>query len=550
MLAAHLASEHSIINYGVSEQLKAEFDLLRDIPGAKASFKFTSKTVDTLAQHLVCRNYGNLCYEFVHLNWALIFTHAQRPTRGSIEHSLLDYYWISQCTSPRSFMAHFMPADERFMDTTGEPIAVIVNTHTSTQHPASIKVVIHDHSFTISASRANLLACMMEWLICVIPDVLALIENALLGKGHNAISEFSSFLQKRIYAYLADCLPPAKLQLRFRLMQAWFTQNGAHSQSIVNDENLLNFWMQHKHQEGYGKYSSVLKDSLSYLQALDIAQTSMSLHYTYSSEDQAEQGGDDLFENDVDSASLFNASMQYVSVYSINVRALSAHPKALTKGQLEYVELLALYPQYIAALSLSWLRGQVFGKVQHQIIQSLRMKQASQYPTLIEQNYQDIRRAAIDLMASNQQTLLAIVDILRADSPNQACLILLKLMSSLAAQQSNIRIFTDLLNTVSDVGINASNLAAWQLAHPWLKSLLGECQRARKHINREGFTHKTLRSAQDYLSCAEGLFDVNKSIKQVVTHINKKEQHKDENFVADRLIFLNEFTTLYLSGEL
>jgi hypothetical protein len=553
-----LHREQSIVNYGVSEQLKSEFDLLRDLRSDNGQHKFTSRTVDTLAQHLVCRHYSNLCYEFAHINWALVFlnanTHSARST-GSIQHALLDFYWITQCQSSSRFARYFDHIVNVGEPQTTSSISVEYaggansGSMPSSQNPrAAIVINIYEHRFTISASRANLLACFMEWLICIIPNLLGLIESTLLGQGHNAIREFSSVLQKHIYNYLKDHLPAAKLQSRYRLMQSFYKAQADTQQSTLNDETVLKFWQLHNKEEGYGKFSSVVRDSLSYQKALDITQTGTKLQYA---ESISETDQSSHFSDENDSAEMFQLLSQ-TGHYLIDASVLLEAPKALNKSSFELIELAANYPQYIVPLSISWLRVNVFGKAQNQIIQFARMKKLTQnksddFSVLVEQDYKEIVHTSIKLMANNQQTLLAIVHLLLSEKPKQACLILLKLMNGLPLYEKHIDAFSQMLNNenMKHDSLGQATLATWQLSHPWFKSLIVESSKAFKHINRQGFTEKTRLNPHQYVSTAEILFDLNKLIKQLLRHINQNNSHTVSNFEADRFIFLNEFSSLY-----
>ena len=585
-------SEQSIVNYGVSEHLKAEFDMLRDVYGHNNHVKFSAKTVDTLAQHLVCRHYGNLCYEFSHLNWALVFLHTQTNTHktSGVQHALLDFYWLSKCQNAHDFTSYFgdlCEASSHANNANNSPIAVTLNQgavnkagdydllraqghNTNASLLAGITLTIHGHHFTINATRANLLACFMEWLICVVPNILSLIETTLLGKGHNAIREFSSVLQKHIYDYLSQHLPTAKLQLRFRLMQSFYQQNAQSDpsqtikSSVVNDETVLNFWRAHNTQEGYGKYSWVVKDSLAFKQALQIVQAGLSVEHANDIDASFESISGPLLA-DIDgqshsiSTAIFTHLGQLDAQYSIDVKCLAEKPKVLSKQQVEWLELAARYPQFIVPLSATWLRTQVFGKAQHQIIQLVRMrrlqslgiKAAADYTGLCEQHYEQTRHECISLLASNQQTLLAIVDILLPTNSAQACLVLLKLMNTLPTYEAHVNEFSLILDEYfavqanQSIGITAQTLSQWQLRKPWFNDVIKQCRVARKHINREGFTTKTLLEPEHYARCAQPLFDLNKLLKQLVSSINKHQQHGEAKFEADRLIFTSEFYALY-----
>ena len=545
-----MSADTSIASYGVSDQLMAEFEMLREVNCAQGTTKFPNKTVNTLAQHIVCRHYSNLCYEFSHLNWAIIYANMNSTSDSSIQAGLVNYYWIEQCHWPQHFKQYFSKRCLPIMATQNEAIAVNINNDINNNIDAKtsgITLRVYDHSFSISANRANILACFMEWIICIIPDLLITMEASLQGKGHNAIREFSSFLQKQIYDYLSQHLPPAKLQQRFRLIQNWYTEQ---VQKHITDDNLLAFWQQHNTIEGYGKYSNVVKDSLSYLTALAMVKTSVSVQY-------ADTSIDSLTDQHLNEATVhYEWVSQQSAQTELPIARLMKAPKALNRQQVEFFELFSQYPQLLLPLSVSWLRLQVFGKVQHQIIQMTRVKDSlatnkQHYTELCQTDYQHIKLNCVRLMASNQQSLLAISQLMLAFSPNQACLILLKLMPQIPSLEPFAQDFATLLeDAVSENrNIDKKSVLQWQLSYPWVNTLFKQAQVALKQINREGFSASTLLQSEDYAQCAELLFDLNKLIKQVVKQINNKKQDSQDNFDADRLIFISEFSTLYGQDE-
>lgn len=552
MTYASETKDTSIVAYGVSDQLKAEFDLLREVNCTEGKIKFHSSSVDMLAQHIVCRHYSKLCYEFAHLNWALI--HANTNTASSIQNTLVNYYWLERCHWSQYFKQYFSHLCEPIETAKDQNIGLYTNHNLSgdmSTKNEGITLRIYDHIFSISASRANILACFMEWLIGVLPDVLYTLETCLHGKGHNGIREFSSLLQKQIYEYLSEHLPPAKLQQRFRLIQSWCSENVRES---MNDDSLFDFWQQHNNIEGYGKYSNVVKDSLSYLSALSIVETSQNVQHASDTFDSTEHSSTQSLDNLLakEEAHHFNSIGQYRVQTVLPIANLLSTPKTLNKQQFELFELFSQYPQHLMPLSSTWLRLQVFGKAQHQIIQMNRVKNplasnSDHYASLYGAGYQQVSNDCVRLMASNQQCLLAISQLMLSFSPNQACLILLTLLPQMPSFENFTSEFSSLLEDAVSTGksIDKPMVLQWRLAYPWLNKLFKQAELALKQINRQGFTATTLLQSEDYLRCAELLFDFNKLIKQVVKRINKQNQDSQEKFEADRLIFHSEFATLY-----
>lgn len=551
------SNEPSITSYGVSEQLTAEFEMLKDVECKNGRTKYSNRTVEKLAQHIVCRHYNNLCYEFVNLNWAIVFAATHENKGSKIQTELINFYWIEQCHWPQQFKDYFYEKCESSGFTQGEEITVSISNDSAqsineelgdkpSDIPHGITLNIYEHSFSISANRSNLLSCFMEWLIGVVPNLLPLIEENLLGKGHNAIREFSSFLQKQIYDYLTKHLPPAKLQQRYRLIQNWYSED---SENLIDDESLLGFWQQHNKIEGYGKYVNVVKDSLSYLNALAMVKNGMNIQYA---ESDTETNFTSAEKTSMIAQSGFEWLNRYYAHNEIPISRLLNAPKALNKQQVDFFELFTKYPQTLLPLTKTWLRLQAFGKIQHKIIQMKRLKKPSAtsseyYLQLCETDYRNISHNCAKLMANNQQCLLAISQIILQSAPTQSCLILLKLLPQMPSFEQYSTAFSSLLNEAinSDKVIDKQLLLEWQLSQPWINRLFKQAHLALNQINRQGFTASTLSINEDYLHCAELLFDFNKLIKQVLTQINNKKLGSEANFDADRFIFVNEFSKLY-----
>jgi hypothetical protein len=96
-----------MIDYGVSASLQAEFEMLRETQSiglqedcASKQYnsikKYSAKTIDKLAQYILCRNYGKACLELAYLCWPIV--RHQEYSKG-----LLDFFWIDETISPRKF---------------------------------------------------------------------------------------------------------------------------------------------------------------------------------------------------------------------------------------------------------------------------------------------------------------------------------------------------------------------------------------------------------------------------------------------------------------
>lgn len=525
----------SIIHYGVSEQLVADFEMLQDVQSvtsakqythafAHNNVKFYPKTIQKLRQHIVCRNYGNICYELSHLCWAIL--HAKKH----VKQSLLDYFWVQNSNTVNGFSEYFKH----------------VNIHNSNIANANmyledgfLQISIHQHDFAISANRANLLSCLMEWLIGFIPDFMPMLQEQLVGKGHNAISETASTIQKHIYQYLQQHLPTAKLQQRYRTYENWYQAQ----QLSVNDDSILAFWRSHKQTQGHAKYASVVSDSLAYLQALDMAATHQQLHFAHANEEAHESGIEaeifEIYENNIDT--------QTHVLPDIDLYGLSKEPKIYNKLQIEMADIVCGYPLAFPKFCLSWLRSLSFGNLQNKLIQAKRQNSKVDINTILIDDFDSIKQQTATMLATGNQALMAIVQLLLKEHSLEAMQLLIKLVHRVPSLKSNRTHLSELLDDLCQ--LDYADVQTWRMNYPWFADLLKACERALKQINRNGFTPDSLLHLDAYLEAASQVLLVDKYLGKQLKQILKNNLHQNEKYHADRLIFIHELSLLYDQDE-
>lgn len=562
----------SISRYGISETLQAEFSMLREVQTVSGRPKFFGKSVDTLAQILVCRNYGNTCFEFAHLCWAIIYRDGLGNNRISKRSSfkrklgspLLDYFWIEQVTTKTAFVEYFAgdiqsPPSGLENDTQDNQVVCELREGASmryTLRASKLDLLINGHEFTLHGDRANFWSCMGEWLVCVSPDLLELIERSLRNKGQNAINELASRLQQEIYSYLSEHLLPAKLQRRFRQIDTWhqentYTNNDA-SQSF--DEPILQFWQAHNQLEGYTKYSFVVSEHLAYMQAKDIVYTQAKISFSDSiEEEQHKLSADNAL---LDWHKEEGANEFFYSIFSqhqhdkfVDVDMLSNKLKVFKQEHLNLLELVVEYPQHLQDILRSWLRSMVFAKYQNQLIQAKRKNKFLNIEDIESEprNYGQVCLQASKLIAHNQFTLLALVDILLGMSPKDGLFLLAKLSAQLPSFKEHSPRFKELFSE-EDV-FDDTTVPTAQLKHPWFNAILKQCKQARSKINRVGFTENTKLSEDAYLDAASQLIVLNKLLTKMLTNIRQHNLQSEENFCSDRLIFINKLSALYIKDS-
>ncbi|MGB3727296.1 MAG: hypothetical protein WA981_16210 [Glaciecola sp.] len=510
----------SVAQFGVSDQLRAEFDMLRDVSidhgsdSATYPYKFTQKSVDMLARQVVCRNYGNACYELSHLCWLII--HTQQDASAS----LVNYFWLRNITNHTRFIEYF----------SGHTRIYHCNVPNAEIHfsQAQITLKLHQHQFTVSASRANYLACLIEWLMCVIHDLNGLITNTLLGKGFNAICELSSVLQSKIYQHIGAHLPTAKLLQRYRLLEHWYNSNNA----PVNDDNILLFWRDNNTLEGQLKYDSVVHESMSYLLANEQATAHQAVSFADNIEDNHE--------------AIYDITAQYVS--DIDIHSLTSEPKVFTQSQVDFVSLFTQYSPLTLPLCHTFLRSQSFGKWQNKIIQASRKQNAglTTLPEFTEADYSQLQEQLMHVIATCHQALLAIVHVVSMKNAHSGAMILTIISEVVPALKPHSDKLHDLLEANTDSGFTIEN---WRQTYPWFDGCYGLCEKASKQIKRSGFTHDTRLDDEQYSQAVTNIMALSRLLTQHIKKIVLINAQSEDNFAADRFIFSDEFMKLHIKDE-
>ena len=78
----------SIALYGVSAELLAAFEGLRESPGI-SGLKYRQKDIDALSQMIICRNYGKATLELSYLLLAVALR-----DNSNTQQAWLNFFWI------------------------------------------------------------------------------------------------------------------------------------------------------------------------------------------------------------------------------------------------------------------------------------------------------------------------------------------------------------------------------------------------------------------------------------------------------------------------
>ena len=521
----------NIINYGISETLKALFAQLKDTPG-RDGYKYHAKDVEQIAQHIVCRNYGSVCYELSFLCWAVV----NNPQYSSS--SLLNFFWLEENIQPKRFRQAFSQA---IQTTSGQVWLAEDYLHTH----------IGELEFTISPTRISVLAVMLELIASIEPAQLSKIETLLLGANAQAIKQLSSDLQKLIYSYLKEHIPVASTQERFRAISTWLKQHNLTAQRLT-DQDVLNFWLNPPEQPSYIKYSTVLNDLLDATTAIEVIENTLNAEYALSLVSSSD------FNNGIEQGEV-NADWVQDTVFaqaenSQDFSWLCQSPKFLTLAQYQPITPLLSHGKLARQLPLSFMRLAIFGGWQSVLVQAKRKStevladKLKQSPDHHYQYYADQLSHSQFYCNQVQQVIAHIFYSL--DSPLFVGIMLKRLPVAL---QQTLKVWMQ--QQIVDVSVSESetdhflHVQQWLSQHPAAQTWLMEAANTFKNNNKDGFKILPAVAQLDiYQDGSEALEHCQQIVERYLVEIEKLNHENIELaaiYRSDLCIFSNRFKQIY-----
>jgi len=527
----------NIIEYGVSATLQAEFEMLRgtlsmrEYQEKQASktetihqYKYATKTIDKLAQYLLCRNYGKACLELAYLCWPIV--RHQEHSKG-----LLHFFWIEEAITPTHFRHSIAPLTKL------NSCAPLVSLNEMGMLIRSAK-----QTFTISASRVMLLSALLELLVSNIQGTLEDIESHLLA----------SYLQKKLYEFLKPHLPTANLQQKYRYIHQWVSENS--DTEKLNDDAVLKFWTSSIDEEGYVKFESAFVDIIDYQFAYE--QVNVSREIAHGQTDLPIVGADNSADEDEQSSAVW----LYGTVFEANREILTPptwlvdQPKFVTKKEYAYVALLFELRQSATQFPLSVMRTEVFGRWQNTIIQQDRDKNM----VVIDEPDQDYAMYLQLLDSWRKQaanTLLCCAAILY-EQKDARCLTLLSQGVGLLVERKEKAEFRQMLQRLFDINkketgkseLTFTHISRWLLQSPTLNNFFGLARKALAKNNRAGFKNNNdyhaadiyEQGAEQIVQGAKLIHDLNEAVFKQIENKNQQCGSLEAIFRSDLFIFKSE----------
>ena len=322
--------------YGVSDSLKAMFEGLRETPGLTGD-KFRRADVNKFAQYIVCRNYGKLCLELSYLLYSVVKYQHKSDEQDVNKDKLLSFFWINEYFSPKRFRQYFAVnySDSKLNITLSEQ---------------NLTLDITGKKFSISPTRAGVLAVLFEFLMMIDPSIIESIEQSFSEPepDEKAIKQYASTFQKLLYEFLSEHLSSAQTQRRFRFITQWL-HSQHYDEQFLTDETILTFWQMASTSDtslSFKLYSSVFFDLIGVDQAIKQTQQmhEVEQHLTL---------GDSNHVGELSADVLYQQLFDQVE-HEKNYNFLIESPKFLTKTQWQQIALLIDYEQYNKKLALSF----------------------------------------------------------------------------------------------------------------------------------------------------------------------------------------------------
>ncbi|GLR69741.1 hypothetical protein [Agaribacter marinus] len=525
------ASLHASVS--VSQGLLDDVALLSDVhlraePDVK---KFSYRSTDTLVQALVSRHYANTCWELSHLLW---FISQSTQTTDSIDiHSpILDFFWLEESVYSTSAKYWFM---QRKADILVPDTQLLVK-------DTRLKIKIRDHVFELSFSRINVLACFAEFVVNLHPNCITEWQTTLWQQGLNGIRKVSSDMQKYLYDYLSEHLPPVRMSKKY----AYFVAKASESDHLSR-ERFIDLWRGAADIEGLARLNACFDSCMAWKYARDYAHKFGETTYSEALDEHTKlmsENSDGVFQG-----------LQDYKAQQIDLSEFAQQPKLLSKSQIEKLQIVGKFPEQCisnaGALFVIW----VFSPVQAVLIQALRNKMnrdALLDKSDTDDSYQSQLSFLNAVMKLNEHTMMACWQVIRQCFP-ELSLQAFTLNNAWVNLLSKAKLITDDANTsiVGDTAENTpfSNITLIKL-QDLLPSFIDSCQQALKKNNRQGFTELSiLPEGEGYVTAIKGLVLLNKLIARLTKELHK--EFNDENaiqakFLADRSIIKEELVKRYV----
>ena len=483
--------ENLNLEEGKSDALRAALSCIAEASALDGGPRYSEKVTRELARIIVCRSYAKPLLELSHLMVA-----ASR-CGGSYE----NLFWgISRATSSefrRSFAALHGASDD-----------ISISEH-GVSHNGEVDV------FQISFARMPLLAALLEFMLTTIgfPEIDEM-TSAVRDRAvtHEAVLETARAMQRSLYAYLKDHLPPVQRQRRERHFLDYVDQHAGNrtDANAITDDVVLGYWL--AFAEGSDieakTYRGVYETARRLIIALDVAEDRLSSRH-------ARTIGTDFEAGEIDPANLdavVSALDDGESPLQRLIETCGEQVKFINVSEAEVLSDLPLNDGTARRMPKSVLRNAVFGAVQLRLTMALRRGDAlaQPLPSAADEFYQ-ARLALYNAVISGTEKLaLAAMWALHQAQRNEAIELALKLAPDInwggLARHDNDAGSENVVSIAAVGALNKFFELEPNARGDELSALLADAKRAWRQVNRAGFRDDALEISVDVM--AEAVPDV------------------------------------------
>ena len=388
-----------IVRAAQSDELQGVFRQLAEIDGPEGP-RFPRRVLIDLAARIVGRAYEPMLLELAHLSRAALLAGARledgrwsRRRSAAVGVGFEWLFWGVEEARAGAFRAAFSRL-AALVSSRCSSLRASGGWHTGDEAlivgDEAVTLVYPEGRFEVRYARMASLAAMMELLVSILGYrtlVAALDPLAAPVLRRGVVSGATRSLARRLYAWLADHLPAAQAQRKFRAMTAFLeeTYGPDFTEEDIDDAAILRFWLRHalpsvdgrNNAQGaatvVGEFRGFRTTFLAFVSLLRVLEAGAALgHFERSvpigpdgrsGEIDPAAGRQDLhgMADDVDPlARLQEAPADAVKVLNRRETALLALPVGESGA--------------VRRLPRSWLRAECFGPVQNRLSQALRRR--------------------------------------------------------------------------------------------------------------------------------------------------------------------------------
>ena len=525
-----------LIRAAQSDELRETFRQLAEIAGPEGP-RFPRRVLVDLAARIVGRAYEPMLLELCHLVRAALLAGGRRATSpgGGVGFEWL--FWGVEPARAGAFRAAFSDCAPRGSSHRTSARADSMPAPWGEElisGDEAVTLVYPDGRFEVRYGRMASLAAMMELLVstlgyCALVDLSDLLSAPALRRS--AVSRATGDLARRFYEWLADHLPAAQAQRKFRAMTDFLEEVRGidFTDDDIDDEAVLRFWLRHtgaregsgndvrSASAGHGDFRGFRTTFLAFLALFRVLERGDEL----SRFERRIPIGSDREAGEIDPAAEWLESEALVEEEDPLSRLQeepAAAVKVLNRRELALLALPVRESEGVRRLPRSYLRAECFGPVQNRLSQALR------------------RRAGMDELA-----------VLAKTGPDPAYRGQIETLEKVAAHLTRAARACLYVLHRARVGRERDDDIPATLDF----RLLGEARRAFEGLNRAGFERSAPNDphlASAHVALAERLPAVVERLGRVLGIFASPVRWTDAE-AEDRPVFAGAFTRLYATTE-